>query len=107
MDEDRFPALALARHAGRLGGTAPAVFNAANEEAVTAFLTGAIPFTAITDAIEQTLNHHTPIPDHGLTLDAVQAADVWARRHTHNHLDALPTPVRRLAPSPAHPPKEA
>ncbi|MCC2275211.1 1-deoxy-D-xylulose-5-phosphate reductoisomerase [Streptomyces sp. ET3-23] len=107
VDEDRFPALALACHAGRLGGTAPAAFNAANEEAVTAFLTGAIPFTAITDAIEQTLNHHTPVPDHDLTPDAVQAADAWARQHTRNHLLGLPAPIRGLAPNPARPAKEA
>ncbi|MCC2280658.1 1-deoxy-D-xylulose-5-phosphate reductoisomerase [Streptomyces sp. ET3-23] len=107
VNEDRFPALALARHAGQSGGTAPAVFNAANEEAVTAFLTGAIPFTAITDAIEQALNHHTPVLGQDLTLDTIQAADTWARRHTHNHLATRPAPIRRPVPSPAHPAKGA
>ncbi|MGA5135343.1 1-deoxy-D-xylulose-5-phosphate reductoisomerase [Streptomyces olivoreticuli] len=106
-DESRFPAIALARHAGRSGGTAPAVFNAANEEAVTAFLAGAIPFTAITSAIERVLTDHTPTPDHGLPPDTVWAADAWSRRHTRNHLDTLLLPIRRLAPSPAHPAKEA
>ncbi|WP_372412396.1 1-deoxy-D-xylulose-5-phosphate reductoisomerase [Streptomyces luteireticuli] len=107
VDEDRFPALALARRAGQLGGTAPAVFNAANEEAVTAFLAGAIPFTAITDAIEQALNHHTPVLDRDLTLDAVQAADTWARRHTHRRLDTRFTPILRPDPSLAHPARGA
>jgi 1-deoxy-D-xylulose-5-phosphate reductoisomerase len=47
LDEDRFPAVALAREAGAAGGTAPAAFNAANEEAVAAFLGGALRFPQI------------------------------------------------------------
>ncbi|MFI1801138.1 1-deoxy-D-xylulose-5-phosphate reductoisomerase [Streptomyces sp. NPDC020379] len=109
VDEARFPALALAREAGRLGGTAPAVFNAANEEAVTAFLAGAIPFSAITHTVEQVLTDHTPIPDRDLTLDTVRAADAWARHHSQDHLHTHPThiPVRRPVPSPTPPAKEA
>ncbi|MFI1801074.1 1-deoxy-D-xylulose-5-phosphate reductoisomerase [Streptomyces sp. NPDC020379] len=109
VDEGRFPALALARHAGRTGGTTPAVYNAANEEAVTAFLTGAIPFTTITQTIEHAVAHHTPVPDRELTLGAVRAADAWARHHTQEHLHTHPThiPVRCPAPSPTHPAKGA
>ncbi|WP_151483902.1 1-deoxy-D-xylulose-5-phosphate reductoisomerase [Streptomyces albicerus] len=92
VDEARFPALALARHAGLLGGTAPAVFNAANEEAAAAFLNGSVPFPAIAAAIEHALNHHHPVSDHELTLDAVRAADAWARHHTREHLHQ-PTPA--------------
>ncbi|GGX24235.1 1-deoxy-D-xylulose-5-phosphate reductoisomerase [Streptomyces noursei] len=91
VDEARFPAVALAHHAGRLGGSAPTVFNAANEEAVAAFLNGTVPFPAITQAIEHALDHHIPVPDHELTLDTIRAADAWARRHTHERLHQ-PTP---------------
>ncbi|ARZ72518.1 1-deoxy-D-xylulose 5-phosphate reductoisomerase [Streptomyces albireticuli] len=95
VDTDRFPALVLARHAGSLGGSSPAVYNAANEEAVAAFLAGAIPFTAITQTIEHVLTHHVPIPDHDLTLEAVNATDAWARHHAREHLHtATPAPVR-------------
>ncbi|HEX7337396.1 MAG TPA: 1-deoxy-D-xylulose-5-phosphate reductoisomerase [Gemmatimonadales bacterium] len=72
-----FPALALGIAAGKLGGTAPAVFNAANEVAVAAFLEGAIPFGQISDTIERVLDAHTPGP--ASSVDAVRAADGWAR----------------------------
>jgi 1-deoxy-D-xylulose-5-phosphate reductoisomerase len=80
---DVFRALASGIAAGRAGGTAPAVFNAANEVAVAAFLEGAIPFGRISETIEQTLNAHTPVP--ATSLEAVRSADTWARdkaRHT-------------------------
>ncbi|HMA46839.1 MAG TPA: 1-deoxy-D-xylulose-5-phosphate reductoisomerase, partial [Frankiaceae bacterium] len=51
LDEDAFPAVRLAREAGRCGGTAPAAYNAANEEAVTAFLSGRLPFRAVVDVV--------------------------------------------------------
>jgi 1-deoxy-D-xylulose-5-phosphate reductoisomerase len=54
-DEDAFPCLALARRAGELGGTAPAVLNAANEIAVASFLRGELPFLGIPEVVEQTL----------------------------------------------------
>ncbi len=55
-DETRYPCLRLARESMRAGGTAPAVFNAANEVAVAAFLTGRIPFLAIPRVVEHTLS---------------------------------------------------
>ena len=63
--------------AGRAGGTAPAVFNAANEVAVAAFLTGGITFGRIADTIEAVLDRHEggPVRD----LESVLAADRWAR----------------------------
>jgi 1-deoxy-D-xylulose-5-phosphate reductoisomerase len=63
--------------AGRAGGTAPAAFNAANEIAVAAFLSGAIPFGRIAETIEQVLESHRiePVRD----LETVRAADQWAR----------------------------
>src|SRR5690606_37287977 len=54
-DFARYPCLGMAYEAGRTGGTAPAVFNAANEVAVARFLRGEIPFLAIEDIIEKVL----------------------------------------------------
>lgn len=72
-----FPAFALGVAAGRTGGTAPAVFNAANEVAVAAFLAGRIHFGRIAEMIGAVLDAHTPQPAD--SLDAVRAADTWAR----------------------------
>lgn len=77
VDAQRFPAFALGVAAGRAGGTAPAVFNAANEEAVAGFLAGAIPFTGIADVIARVLDAHDAAPAD--TLDSVLAADRSAR----------------------------
>ena len=63
--------------AGRQGGTAPAVFNAANEVAVEAFLAGRIAFGRISEVIEGTLERHAPAP--AGSLEAVRAADALAR----------------------------
>jgi 1-deoxy-D-xylulose-5-phosphate reductoisomerase len=78
VDEARFPMLRLAREAMAAGGGAPAVYNAANEVAVTAFLEGQIPFLAISRAVEQTMASIANIepPD----LPAVLALDAEARR---------------------------
>jgi len=65
-DREGFPCLDLAYAAGRLGGTAPAVLNAANEEAVAAFLAGAIPWRAIPDVLDAVLSRH----------DGAEAVDV-------------------------------
>ncbi len=70
--------MGLAYRAGRTGGTAPAVLNAANEVAVGAFLEGALPFTSITQVVERVLDAHTPADDS--TLEQVVAADGWARQ---------------------------
>ena len=55
IDESRFPSVALARRCGALGGAFTAIYNAANEVAVEAFLREAIPFTAIVDTIDRTV----------------------------------------------------
>jgi 1-deoxy-D-xylulose-5-phosphate reductoisomerase len=78
VDVQRFPAFGLGVAAGRAGGTAPAVFNAANEEAVAGFLAGAIPFTGIADVIARALDAHDAAPAD--TLESVLAADRSARR---------------------------
>ena len=83
LDDEAFPAVALARRAGWAGGTAPAVFNAANEVAVDAFCAGQLGFTGITDVIGQALVAHLEapgfVPGEQMTLDDVLAADAWAR----------------------------
>ena len=74
---DDFPALNLARRAGETGGTLPAVMNAANEVAVSAFLDRRIPFPRIWQLVEEVMNRHTSIANP--TLDAILQADRWAR----------------------------
>jgi 1-deoxy-D-xylulose-5-phosphate reductoisomerase len=74
---DVFRSLQLGAAAGRAGGTAPAVFNAANEVAVAAFLEGAIPFGRISETIEATLEAHEPVA--ATSVEVVRAADEWAR----------------------------
>jgi 1-deoxy-D-xylulose-5-phosphate reductoisomerase len=80
LDDDAFPSVALARHVGSLGGTAPAVFNAANEECVEAFRTGRLSFTGIVDTVARVVEEHgTPEPGTRLTVESVLEAETWAR----------------------------
>ena len=89
LDEDAFPAVALARKAGKAGGTATAVFNAADEACVGAFLEEKIAFTSIVRTVELVVEEHIAggngrdgsawIAGNVVTLDDVQAADSWAR----------------------------
>ncbi len=74
---DVFRGFPLGVAMGRKGGSAPTVFNAANEAAVAAFLAGRIPFGRIGDVIEQVAGEHqvTAVD----TVDAVRGADAWAR----------------------------
>jgi 1-deoxy-D-xylulose-5-phosphate reductoisomerase len=76
---EAFPALDLGMQAGRAGGAAPAVFNAANEQAVSLFLNGAIRFTDIPRAIDSALTRHGSAPSG--SRDTILAADASARRH--------------------------
>jgi 1-deoxy-D-xylulose-5-phosphate reductoisomerase len=93
LDEDAFPAVGLAREAGTAGGTAPAVYNAANEECVAAFLGGQLPFLAIVDTVATVLGEHGD-PGNSPTLRDVLEAETWARRRAHEL-----TASSRLAPS--------
>src|SRR5919204_6734313 len=79
LDPVRYPAVALAREAGERGGTAPAVLNAANEEAVALFLQGQRRFVDIVPSVQAAIEHAKPA-DH-LTLESVLAADRWARAY--------------------------
>jgi 1-deoxy-D-xylulose-5-phosphate reductoisomerase len=74
---DDFPALNLARRAGENGGTLPAVMNAANEVAVSAFLDRRIAFPRIWQLVEEVMNQHASVANP--TLDAILDADRWAR----------------------------
>ena len=79
LDDVVFPAVTLARTAGERGGTAPAVYNAANEVAVDAFHDGRLRFPDIVATVAHVLDRHdVPSKDH-LTVDDVLAADSWAR----------------------------
>jgi 1-deoxy-D-xylulose-5-phosphate reductoisomerase len=83
LDDEAFPAVRLAREAGARGGTAPAVYNAANEVCVEAFLGGEMRFTDIVPTVERVLAaHHVPSEETVLTVDDVLAADAWARAET-------------------------
>ncbi|RNM15861.1 1-deoxy-D-xylulose-5-phosphate reductoisomerase [Nocardioides pocheonensis] len=88
LDDEAFPAVRLAREAGARGGTAPAVYNAANEVCVAAFRDGRLRFPAIVDTVADVLTSHdvgsTPTD---LSLDDVLAADAWARAEAHRLLE--------------------
>ena len=77
LNESVFKAVKLARQVGSAGLTYPAVYNAANEEAVEAFHQGRIGFNQIVDLIERVVDAHTA--DSELSLEGVLAAEVWAR----------------------------
>lgn len=79
LDDEAFPGVALARMAGSAGGCLPAVFNAANEEAVAAFVAGRIGFTDITDVVERVLHTAHGYNSDPATVEDVLAAEEWAR----------------------------
>lgn len=76
-DTDRFPALDLARRAGEVGGTLPAVLNAANEVAVEAFVNRQINFPQIAETVRRTMERHELV-EHP-RLEQILEADTWAR----------------------------
>ena len=77
LDEQRFPAIRLARQALAAGESAPAVLNAANEVGVAAFLAGEMPFRGIVALVRRTLDDHRPAPVR--VLDDALAWDHWGR----------------------------
>ena len=88
LDEARFPAVRLARGAAEAGQGRPAVLNAANEEAVNAFLAGEIPFSGIIRTVEQALQ---AFPGAGDSLNDVLEADRWAREYVKINFGSLKT----------------
>jgi 1-deoxy-D-xylulose-5-phosphate reductoisomerase len=89
-DHETFPLLELARSAGETGGTAPCVFNAANEVAVSAFLAGRLSFLGIADVVADALGEADLSP--ARDLGELVAADAEARRHA---AQAIHRPVGR------------
>ncbi|MEV7620447.1 1-deoxy-D-xylulose-5-phosphate reductoisomerase [Microbacterium sp. NPDC089321] len=77
LDDEAFPAVALAKAVGRAGSTFPAVYNAANEQAVHAFHDGRLTFLGIVDTIQRVIDAHDA-PDE-LTIEALAEAEAWAR----------------------------
>ncbi|MBD8539035.1 1-deoxy-D-xylulose-5-phosphate reductoisomerase [Frigoribacterium sp. CFBP 8751] len=76
LDERAFPAVRLAKQVGRAGGTHPAVFNAANEQAVLAFHAGRVGYLDILDVVEAVVDRHTAGEN---SLEGVLDAERWAR----------------------------
>ncbi|GAB3617854.1 1-deoxy-D-xylulose-5-phosphate reductoisomerase [Okibacterium endophyticum] len=84
LDDEVFPAVALAKSVGRAGQSYPAVFNAANEQAVAAFHSGRIGFLEIVDTVSKVADAHEP---HGeLTLETLADAERWARAAADAHI---------------------
>jgi 1-deoxy-D-xylulose-5-phosphate reductoisomerase len=89
VDRATFPLLDLAVQAGRQGGTAPAALNAANEEAVDAFLAGLLPFPGIAEVVAEISRRHRPPA--ALDLEAVLAAERWSRGLARTLVEDLTT----------------
>ena len=89
LDGEAFPAVALARRVGMAGSCFPAVFNAANEECVKAFLGGHIRFLDIVDTIERLVEEWSAQPENvsdPLDVETVLRAETWARKRAHEVL---------------------
>lgn len=86
LDETAFPAVALAKQVGRAGLTYPAVYNAANEQAVDAFHEGRLSFLGIVDTVARVIDAHEP--PSALTVESLAAAEDWARRTADALIDA-------------------
>jgi 1-deoxy-D-xylulose-5-phosphate reductoisomerase len=86
LDDDAFPGVCLARQAGTAGGCLPAVLNAANEEAVAAFVAGGLRFTELTDVVADTLAAADGWRADPVTSADVAAAEEWARAHARERV---------------------
>jgi 1-deoxy-D-xylulose-5-phosphate reductoisomerase len=85
LDGEAFPAVALAKRVGEAGATYPAVFNAANEQAVAAFHAGRIPWLGIVDTVAAVVDRHEAMP---MSLEGVLEAERWARAAAEELLSA-------------------
>ncbi|HEU5470329.1 MAG TPA: 1-deoxy-D-xylulose-5-phosphate reductoisomerase [Actinophytocola sp.] len=94
LDHENFPAVRLARAAGEAGGCLPAVYNAANEEAVAAFREGHASFTAIVDTVSQVLDDADGWRADPRDVEEVLAAERWARAHARELLASAAQSVR-------------
>jgi 1-deoxy-D-xylulose-5-phosphate reductoisomerase len=89
LDDEAFPAVSLARAAGEQGGTAPAVYNAANEVCVDAFRAGRLAFNDIVPSVAAVLARHDVLSGETLTVDDILDADAWARTVTSSLIGEL------------------
>jgi 1-deoxy-D-xylulose-5-phosphate reductoisomerase len=80
LDDEAFPAVRLAKEAGRAGRCRPAIYNAANEECVAAFAVGRLPFLGIVETVERVLAAAPDYAEPG-NVEDVLAAESWARAH--------------------------
>ena len=94
MDDAVFPAVELARHAGRGGGCLTAVYNAANEEAAAAFLAGRIRFPAIVRTITEVLRAADQWSAEPATVEDVLDAQDWARERARRAVSQEVVPTR-------------
>jgi 1-deoxy-D-xylulose-5-phosphate reductoisomerase len=94
LDNETFPAVRLARQAGETGGSMPAVYNAANEEAVAAFRQRDVGFTAIMDTVSRVLDDADGWRADPRDVEDVLAAERWARAHARELLAVAMTEVR-------------
>jgi 1-deoxy-D-xylulose-5-phosphate reductoisomerase len=88
LDEEAFPAVALAKAAGRAGRCRPAIYNAANEECVDAFVARRLPFLAIVETVERVLVDSPDFEEPG-TVEDVLAAEAWARARAREVIAAV------------------
>lgn len=93
VDRAVFPALDLAYAAGRAGGTVPAAFNAANEEAVHAFRTGQVRFPGISDLLAGILDEADQARSNPRDVHDVWATEEWARRRAREIIARAGTPI--------------
>jgi 1-deoxy-D-xylulose-5-phosphate reductoisomerase len=80
LDDAAFPAVRLAKEAGAAGRCRPALYNAANEECVAAFVAGRLPFLGMVETLERVLDEAPDFAEPG-TVEDVLAAEDWARSH--------------------------
>ena len=93
VDRRAFPALDVAIAAGRAGGTVPAAFNAANEEAVDAFRRGHLSFTGISDLLARILDEADHVRDNPRDVQDVWATEQWARVRAREIIEKVATSV--------------
>jgi 1-deoxy-D-xylulose-5-phosphate reductoisomerase len=88
LDEEAFPAVRLAKAAGQAGHCRPAIYNAANEECVSAFVERRLPFLGIVETVERVLAAAPDFAEPG-TVEEVLAAESWARAHAREIISAV------------------
>ena len=89
LDDEAFPAVQLAREVGEMGGTAPAVYNGANEACVARFRDGRLRFVDIVPTVAAVVGEHDVPSKEKLTVDDVLAADAWARRRATELVEGI------------------